>query len=1357
MRRVAAYLVALAALCWPLLPAAQPEDDKGYITRTLEDLLSEGGYQVEIFGFRGALSSRAEMDLMTISDEDGAWLTLKNVTLDWTRSALLQGRVLVNALIVEEIELPRRPQPVEGAGTPAPEASGFTLPELPVSVEIGEISAGRVSIGEPVFGVEASITAMGSMSLIGSEALADLAITRLDGPEGALTLKADYKGIEGTLALDVSLQEAADGIIAGLLDLPGRPSIDLTLAGTGPLDDYRADLALRTDGQDRLTGGFTLAAVAASGDRPGGRRFTFDVTGDITPLVEERFRPFFGEDAQLTATGLRGRDESLTLDALSIEAATLTLNARAALDPDGFPESFAIQAVMADPAGGPVLLPVTGEGPETRVRRAVMLLDHDAAKGPGWTGSFVARDVERADLTLARLRLEAEGELERNGAGGGLSRSVEAQLRLLAEGLAMTDPALAQALGDRADAAATLTWIEGTPLSLSGVELKGPHYALTLDGTVADPAEGLRAEGTARAEITDLSAASGLAGRPMAGRAVLDIEGEATLLAGFFDLTLSGTTEGLAAGHAMIDRLLGGAGAVTGRVVRNEGGISLSDGTLKTEGLQAAASGALRSDESTLTLAVNMPELARVSPEFDGPASFDATLTRKGNLYALELDADPVQVRPATRTRRPGGGVLSLSGSALVPPRGIPRSLSLQAVIADITGAPVRLPLSGEPAHVRRAVILAEHNSDEGPEWTATVALRDIQARGNTLGRLRLEAEGVIEREDDPRALPATVTALFDLVADGLQAADPALERAVGRAMTAGGGLAWRKDGTLTLTGLRFGGPHYAATLNGQVEDLRGEPVASGSGTARLDDIAAFAGLLQRPISGAAELQFEGTARRDLSTVEIDLTAETRDLGLGWRTLDGLFGGDGTLRLDAARDGERLTLRQVRLSTPGLTVRAEGALGEDGGGIDLSAQLANLTRLTPLLSGPLGIDGTIRRPDERFALDLDASGPAGSTARISGTIAGDGSETDLTAAGRLPLGLADTMLSGAETRLRGALDFDLAMRGAPGLSSLSGTILAAGAQVLIPAQRLTLQALDARAEVTGGTARLAAQSDVAGGGRATLDGTIQIAPGRGFPAALSLAIRDLARSERGLYDTTLNGALQIDGPLEGGANITGTVELGPTELRIPSSTLAGAAEIPRIIHLNEPARVHATRKRAGLIARDQRRAEGRGTIYGLDIRVSAPNRIFLRGRGLDAELGGSMRLGGTTRDVIPSGRFELIRGRLDFLGRRLVLTEGSALLAGQLVPVIRVLARGEARDGTEVFVIVDGPAVEPEISFRSDPDLPEDEILARLIFGRGVTQLSAVQAAQLAAAIAQLSGRGGGGVLARLRESTARR
>ena len=55
-----------------------------------------------------------------------------------------------------------------------------------------------------------------------------------------------------------------------------------------------------------------------------------------------------------------------------------------------------------------------------------------------------------------------------------------------------------------------------------------------------------------------------------------------------------------------------------------------------------------------------------------------------------------------------------------------------------------------------------------------------------------------------------------------------------------------------------------------------------------------------------------------------------------------------------------------------------------------------------------------------------------------------------------------------------------------------------------------------------------------------------------------------------------------------------------------------------------------------------------------------------------------------------------------------------------------------------------GPVADPKLELSSQPTLPQDEILSRLLFGRSVARLTPVQGLRLAAAVDTL--RGGGGL-----------
>ena len=93
---------------------------------------------------------------------------------------------------------------------------------------------------------------------------------------------------------------------------------------------------------------------------------------------------------------------------------------------------------------------------------------------------------------------------------------------------------------------------------------------------------------------------------------------------------------------------------------------------------------------------------------------------------------------------------------------------------------------------------------------------------------------------------------------------------------------------------------------------------------------------------------------------------------------------------------------------------------------------------------------------------------------------------------------------------------------------------------------------------------------------------------------------------------------------------------------------------------------------------------------------------------------------------------------------------GDVIRFGDLDPQLYFVARTEG-DGITVFVTIAGRASAPEVTFTSNPTLPQDEVLSRLIFKRSMGELTPLQLAQLAGAAAELVGGGGGGLVDGLR------
>jgi translocation and assembly module TamB len=271
-----------------------------------------------------------------------------------------------------------------------------------------------------------------------------------------------------------------------------------------------------------------------------------------------------------------------------------------------------------------------------------------------------------------------------------------------------------------------------------------------------------------------------------------------------------------------------------------------------------------------------------------------------------------------------------------------------------------------------------------------------------------------------------------------------------------------------------------------------------------------------------------------------------------------------------------------------------------------------------------------------------------------------------------------------------------------------------------------------------------------GDGTVTAMGSIGLDPGAGFPVELAVQVRKARYVDGTLVAARFDADLKLSGTFAAGPLLEGSIFLERTEVSVPDRLPRDSMAVD-VRHIAPPRPVEAT---LAAVHMPETRAGGsqRSGAVRLDVTVNAPQRIFVRGRGLDTELGGSVRLTGSMAALSAAGGFRLVRGRLDILTQRISFDRGDVSFAGDLDPILDF--SGSTRSGnTTITVAVTGRASDPSVTFSSVPELPQDEILARLIFNRGVSELSPLQVARLAAAVSELSG-GSGGVLSRLRAST---
>lgn len=146
-----------------------------------------------------------------------------------------------------------------------------------------------------------------------------------------------------------------------------------------------------------------------------------------------------------------------------------------------------------------------------------------------------------------------------------------------------------------------------------------------------------------------------------------------------------------------------------------------------------------------------------------------------------------------------------------------------------------------------------------------------------------------------------------------------------------------------------------------------------------------------------------------------------------------------------------------------------------------------------------------------------------------------------------------------------------------------------------------------------------------------------------------------------------------------------------------------------------------------------------------DISLNAKHKIFVRGWGLDAELGGKLTCKGFIEDPVIRGKLEVIRGRYQEFGKQFTLKSGKLNFVDSIPPAPYLDVIGSTiQDDVEIRIILSGPVLKPNLSIESNPAMPQEEVLSALLFGKQTTQISPFQALQLTDSLRRLSGQGGG-------------
>ena len=1303
-------LAVVAAGLGALVVLTTPERGRDNLAGIVSSLASTPERKVTVAGISGIWSGALRLGHVVVEDRAGPWLVLRDVAVDWSPLALLSKTFRAERVGVGRIEVARLPQQ-----EPQPQAEQGGTFSLPVSVEVKEIDLPDIALGEALAGAGiAELAARGSVSAQASPlaVASDLAVSRRDGKEGSVAAKVHFAPADNRLDLDVKASEPQGGIIANLLQLPGTPAVDIALSGSGPLADWNGTGSFAVDGQvvTQLSGRHRLT------DK--GNHFEANGDGDFARFVPDRLKPLLAGKVTFDLAGTATSDGELDIERATVESGALHGAAKGSISPAGASD-FALEFTSVGPT-----LPLSlgsEDSPIDIELKSASLRALGEGRSPMVDIALSAAKVATRDVRVDNVAVALHSDaFDIENPTGPISGTATA------DRIGFDNPTVAPLIAGKI-AAEVAGRLEKDTLVVDSGSIRSDALTGGFDGHVS------LAGGSVELNVKADAASAAL---PAAARPLL---AERTVL--------SAALKRDANGNVSADSLKLSSGAVSA-----DGKASLSDGKVAAELKGALADVSLLSRDAQGAIALS----ATAQGDLTAP---DVSLTvESGKLSVANREITGLKLDAQGRADLANpAATVSLAGNVAG------QKLAGNAVLktADGKRAIEGLSLSLGPNQVSGDLALDDAFL---PDGTVTFKLPDI----GPLAALALEkAEGDLNGTARFSKVNGVPQLALKAAAGAIRRGDLAVRNASVDALVADYAGTPAISGTVRAEGVTSGG----TAITGIAVDLKrdGEWTAF-SGGATVKDIPAKAAGRVKVAAGATTVELrsgEATFHGVKAAIARPSTIAVSD---GVTRLDklaiGIGGGTATVsgtageRLDLAVALAGVPISVANAFAPGLdaggtvsgTVKVSGPASAPTVAYDIAGSGVQVAQTRGAGFGAMGVKSSGSFAGNRLTFEANASEGSGLALKAGGTVTTDGTpQLSLDINGAVPFGFLAAKLAEQGLSLTGTANVAVQVRGAATAPVIGGTVRASGARFVDAKSGLAVNDIQAEVALGNGVATISRLTGtLSTRGTLTASGTVGIDPAKGFPADLSIKLKDGRYTDGRVVTANLSGDLAVKGPLTSAPTISGTVDLARTVITVPEKLPASLSTLD-VKHKNAPAAVRAQDKALNPGSGGAGGAGGSG--LGLDITVRAPNQIFVQGRGLDAELGGTLKLTGPASSPQAVGQFTLKRGRLSGLGKRLNFTEGTLTFAGSLVPYLNLKAQSTASDAT-VTISVEGEATNPKFNFTSVPSLPEDEVLARLIFGRSMSSLSPLQIAQLADAAATLTGAGGSSsLLNKLRNS----
>ncbi len=1350
-------LVGIVVVCGLLFGLAQTQAGKRQIVRFVSSSLEkEGGVRVELGELRGLVPFDFRLDHLSLSDGDGRWMIAEGIVMRWSPLPLLRGRLRILEVSAERIGVDRAPRTESTKGEPSKGP-----PKWPGALErlrLERFAILRLELGESLFGEKALYQLEGRLSASGPEAENETSVRlrRIDRNRAGENILVNATLHRGILTLDLDLDQPTGGLLAAILGL--EAGFSLKIYGEGPLKDWKADLRFTSEELGRCEALLGLSY----GDTPGViARGTLHLPKAFIP---EALMSELGSGATFDVAIHRPGKNTLAMDYLTLKARDLNMEMTGSLDlgKKSTEGRFSLHGVDLKTLEMQAGINLEGKG-SVEGRFSGTILRPEIALEISLEG--MKADTFRAGSMITLLDFEWLGQ---PGLGfQGLRMKGNGEIRDM--GLEHRDPLPETRLSWEAVA----EWPVNGEIFVRHFNAAGQHLSAAISGRLETT--GPRGTLDGIFEVSDLRAFKGLMGFDLTGSTRLKtrIEGD-------------GETRSLSAqvlGKLVLSKkvdfplvpILGGDLEYAGnlRLAENEH-LNIEAFSLHAPAgkLTGNASLDLPSQAVKGTWRLVLPRLNHFAEVLKHPleGAMEMAGSVKGSLNAMILRAEAK------------AGEVILEGFAF-------KDLSLDLQAEDLPSRP-KGNLGFSLSH-RGHGIRGETDYCIGPhsiDWTAL----SLKGAGSELsGRLKLDLEKKIF-EGELKGLCRDLSVLEPVIGERLEGGGRfriilkpeeaaqaasffiAAEEIRGRFGQAGsmdiqgeirdifhhpGGRAGllvkafqRQDLSLDRITLTAEGDARQLTFGGGAQGLYGEGLdldLSGGYASTQHDRALTLNRFHANYAGQ-RLQLMQPVTCHLSSKGIDFR------GLELRFASGLLKADGKMGdtdVDVDLRFEALPLELLELAgiqkTAGTATgrfRLQGRPDKPDGTLDFRLAGIGISTSTMEAVPPLTVKGRAGLTSDELHAEFFFEGltarPFEARMQIPLAVSVRPFSWSLSPKGPLKgefLGQMDPSriisLAGLDDQtLEGQMDVQFTLGGTVEHPEVSGELsLEKGTYENVRSGTLLK---DIEIEVAAGTPRLLLKRARAGDGekgKIFALGWLDVIPDQGFPFKVDVSMDQATLLRRDDATVTVGGQLILSGSIEE-AMVGGQIHLGTAELRIPERLPPEITEI-------EVVEVHRAADEIKGAPKEELKKEAKIKI---DVSVNSPGRVFVRGRGLDSEWQGQLNVRGEARAPEITGRFSVVRGHFNFLGKRFDLKRGIISFDGSSPPSPRIDALAEASTNELTARLqFSGSVASLKMELTSDPVLPSDEILSRLFFGQSGSNMSPIQALQLAHAASMLAGGGG--------------